>query len=84
VDDGLVEGGEIASQDGAHAARVVGAELDDAAEDDGVLREEEFVVGEDGVEQVSANRLTVAHRKVLVDAQGERGFGGKRSAFGLA
>jgi hypothetical protein len=84
VDDGFVEGGEIASQDGADAARVVGAELDDAAGDDGVLGEEEFVIGVDGVEQMSANRLAVAHGKVFVDAQGERGFGGKSAAFGLA
>jgi hypothetical protein len=84
VDDGFVEGGEIASHDGADAARVVGAEIDDAAGDDGVLGEEEFVVGVDGVEEVSANWLPVAHGKVLVDAQGERSFGGKSAAFGLA
>ena len=79
-----MEGGEIASQDGADAARVVGAELNDAAGDDGVLGEEEFVVGVDGVDQVSAKGLPVAHGEVLVDAQGERSFGGKRAAFGLA
>jgi hypothetical protein len=84
VDDGSLEGSEIASEGGADAARVVGAELDDGAGDDGVLGEEEFVVGVDGVEQVSANRLAVAHGKVFVDAQGERGFGGKSAAFGLA
>jgi hypothetical protein len=49
---------------------VVGAELDDAASYYGVLGEEEFVVGVDGVEQVSANRLAVAHGKVFVDAEG--------------
>jgi hypothetical protein len=49
----------------------VGAEFDDAAGDDGVLGEEEFVIPVDGVEQVSANGLAVAHGKVLVDAQGE-------------
>ena len=79
-----MEGGEIASHDGADAARVVGAELDDAAGDDGVLGEEEFVIAVDGVEEVSANWLAVAHGKVVVDAQGERGFGGKSAAFGLA
>ena len=84
MDDGYVEGGEIASHDGADAARAVGAEFDDAAGDDGVLGQEELVVGVDGVDQVSANRLTVAHGKVVVDAEGERGFCGKSSTFGLA
>jgi len=63
---------------------VVGAQLDDAAGDDGVLGEEKFVIGVDRVEQVSANWLPVAHGKVLVDAQGERGFSGQSAAFGLA
>jgi hypothetical protein len=79
-----MEGCEIASHDGAYAARVVGAELDDASGDDGVLGEEEFVIGVDGVEQVSVNRLAVAHGKVFVDAQGEGSFGGKSAAFSLA
>jgi hypothetical protein len=70
VDHGLVEGGEVASHDGADAARVVGAEIDDAASDYCVLGEEEFVVGVDGVEEVSANRLAVAHGKVFIDAEG--------------
>ena len=84
VDDGRVEGGEVASHAGADAARAVVAEIDDAAGDDGVRGEEQFVVGVDGVDQVSANRLAVAHGKVFVDAEGERGFGGKSAAFGLA
>jgi len=79
-----MEGSEIASHDGADPARVVGAELDDAAGDDGVFGEEEFVVVVDGVDQVSANRLPVAHGKVLVDLQGERGSCRKSAAFGLA
>jgi hypothetical protein len=84
VDDGLVEGGEVASHDGADAARVVGAEIDDAAGDYRVLGEKEFVIGVDGVDQVSANRLAVAHGKVFVDAQGEGSLGGKSAALGLA
>lgn len=46
--DGFVEGGEVAAQDGPDAARVVGAKVDDAAGDDGVLWQEEFVVGVTG------------------------------------
>ena len=79
-----MEGGEVATQDGPDTARVVGAKFDDAAVDDGVLWQEEFVVGVDGVEQVGANWLSVAQGKMLVDAQGERGFGGKSAAFSLA
>jgi hypothetical protein len=63
-----VERSEIAAQDGANPARPVGAEFDDAAGDDGVLREKEFVIAVDGVHQLSANWLSVAHGKVLIDA----------------
>ena len=84
MDDGLVEVGKIASHGGPDAARPDGAELDDASRDNGVLGEKEFVVSVDGVEKVSANWLPVTHRKVFVDAQGERGPSGKRAAFGLA
>jgi len=62
----------------------VGAELDDAAVHHSVLGQEEFVVSVDGVDQVSANRLSVAHGNVVVDAEGERSFGGQSAAFGLA
>ncbi len=81
ADDGLVEGGEVASHGGADPAGAVVAELDDAAGDDGVLGEEEFVVVVDGVDQLSANWLPITHWQVLVDAQGERGPGGKSAAF---
>ena len=79
-----MEWGEIASHDGADAAGAVGAELHDAADDDGFGGEEEFVVAVDGVDQVCPNGLSVAQGKMVVDTQGERCFRGKSPAFGLA
>ena len=42
---------------------------------------DEFVIGVDGVDELGANRLADAHGKVIVDLDGERGSGGKRSCW---
>ena len=84
ADDGLVKGCEIASHAGADAARAIVAKLDDAAGDDSVLGEKEFVIVVDGVDQLSANWLSVTEGKVVVDAHCERRPAWKSAAFGLA
>jgi hypothetical protein len=63
-----VERGEVATQDGADPAGAVGTQFDDAASNNRVLGKEELAIAVDGVHQLSANCLSVAHGKMLVDA----------------